>query len=105
MLTLAHPERKPGEAAAGRRRRRMPTAALQGLPHIRVGRISLDERVDTSSADVATIRRLYSDAVDVAGRLWDIAQSEGVPDPGRRHDSSSTTSRRRSRRTAPRWSR
>jgi putative nucleotidyltransferase with HDIG domain len=54
---------------------------VQNLPHIRVGRISLDERVNTSSADVATIRRLYSDAVNVAGRLWDTAQNEGIPDP------------------------
>jgi putative nucleotidyltransferase with HDIG domain len=80
VLTLAHPERKPGATAAGA----APSDAigvLQSLPHIRVGRISLDERVESSSADVATIRRLYSDAVGIAGSLWDLAQQEGQPDP------------------------
>ena len=57
-------------------------ATLQGLQHVRVGRISLDERVDTSAADVATIRRLYIDAVGVAHTLWDLTMSEGQPDPG-----------------------
>jgi putative nucleotidyltransferase with HDIG domain len=80
VLTIAHPERKPGQPAAGATPADV-TAALQNLPHIRVGRISLDERVNTSQGDVATIRRLYNDAVNVAGRLWDTAQSEGVPDP------------------------
>jgi putative nucleotidyltransferase with HDIG domain len=80
VLTLAHPERKVGAATAGA----APSDAmglLQALPHIRVGRISLDERVESSSADVATIRRLYSDAVGIAGSLWDVAQQEGQPDP------------------------
>jgi putative nucleotidyltransferase with HDIG domain len=80
VLAVAHPERKPGETTAGVLAAD-PMAALQGLPHIRVGRISLDERVDSSAADVATIRRLYSDAVRVAGALWDVAQTEGMPDP------------------------
>ena len=80
VLTLAHPERKPGDVAAGV----VPndaTATLSSLPHIRVGRINLDERVDTAAADVATIRRLYSDAVNVAGSLWEITQQDGQPDP------------------------
>jgi putative nucleotidyltransferase with HDIG domain len=80
VLTLANPERAPGASAPGVTPAD-PTAVLQGLPHIKVGRISLDERVNTSSADVATIRRLYSDAVNVAGRLWDSAQTDGTPDP------------------------
>jgi putative nucleotidyltransferase with HDIG domain len=53
---------------------------LQSLPHIKVGRISLDERVNTSTADVATIRKLYAEAVTVAGELWDTAQRDGTPD-------------------------
>jgi putative nucleotidyltransferase with HDIG domain len=80
VLTIAHPERKPGQTATGATAADV-TAELQNLPHIRVGRITLEERVNTSSADVATIRRLYSDAVNVAGRLWDTAQTEGIPDP------------------------
>jgi putative nucleotidyltransferase with HDIG domain len=80
VLTIAHPERKPGDAGTNATPADV-TAALQTLPHIRVGRISLDERVDSSSADVATIRRLYSDSVNIAGRLWNTAQAEGSPDP------------------------
>ena len=80
VTTIANPERpaaatRPGAAPPD------PLATLQSLPRIKVGRISLDERVNTSTADVATIRRLYSDAVNVAGSLWDTAQQEGIPDP------------------------
>jgi putative nucleotidyltransferase with HDIG domain len=78
VLTLAHPEGRSGERAAGDATD--AAAALQTLPRIRVGRITLDERVETSG-DVATMRRLYADAVNVAGQLWDLAQSEGQPDP------------------------
>jgi putative nucleotidyltransferase with HDIG domain len=80
VTTIANPERAPGAARAGA----APVdamAALQSLPHIRVGRISLDERVNTSTADVATIRKLYGEAVNIAGTLWDTAQQEGIPDP------------------------
>ena len=80
VLTLAHPERKAGDASAGVIPAD-PVAALHSLPKIQVGRISLNERVETSAADVATIRRLYSDAVNVAGSLWDGAQQDGQPDP------------------------
>jgi putative nucleotidyltransferase with HDIG domain len=80
VTTMANPERvaganRPGAAAAD------PLATLQTLPHIKVGRISLDERVNTSTADVATIRKLYTEAVHVAGTLWQTAQQEGIPDP------------------------
>jgi putative nucleotidyltransferase with HDIG domain len=80
VLTIAHPERKTGDAGTSATPADV-SAALQNLPHIRVGRISLDERVDSSSADVATIRRLYSDSVNIAGALWNTAQTEGIPDP------------------------
>ncbi len=80
VLTLAHPERRPGESSVGVKPAEAG-ATLQSLPHIRVGRISLDERVDTSAADVATIRRLYSDAVSAANGLWDMTEQEGTPDP------------------------
>jgi putative nucleotidyltransferase with HDIG domain len=49
-------------------------------PHIRVGRIVVEQRTSGSLTDMATIRRLYRDAVSVAGRLWDSAQTEGKPD-------------------------
>jgi hypothetical protein len=57
ISTIAHPERaipsaeRPGAVLAD------PLATLQALPHVKVGRINLDERVSTSTADVATIRR------------------------------------------------
>ena len=46
VLTVAHPERKAGDATAGVVPAD-PMATLQALPNIRVGRISLDERVDS----------------------------------------------------------
>jgi putative nucleotidyltransferase with HDIG domain len=75
--TLAHPERAilaPGQIPD-------PLAVLGALTRIRVGRLSLDERVETSAADVATIRRLYTDGVSIAGALWEMTQREGMPDP------------------------
>jgi putative nucleotidyltransferase with HDIG domain len=57
-----------------------PTAALGRQPHIRVGRLQVEERVDTQIGDVATFKRLYDDAVTVAETLWDSAQTEGMPD-------------------------
>jgi putative nucleotidyltransferase with HDIG domain len=56
------------------------TAALGNLPHVRVGRLELEEQVSTSSGDIATFRRLYDDAVRVAEDLWDSASTEGAPD-------------------------
>src|SRR4249920_420060 len=55
--------------------------AFPEIAHIRVGRVTVEERVDGSLTDMATIKRLYRDAVSVAGAVWDSAQSEGRPDP------------------------
>ena len=79
-LTIAHPERRPGEAAPGVEAAD-PLAVFNGLTHIRVGRIQMEEKKETSAADIATIRRLYSDATNVAGNVWESAKTEGVPDP------------------------
>ena len=57
-----------------------PAAALSKLPHIRVGRLQVEHRVDSAGGDIATFRRLYDDAVAVAGRLWESAVVEGKPD-------------------------
>jgi putative nucleotidyltransferase with HDIG domain len=73
VWTIANPE---GEAGG----------ALQSLPGIKVGRISLDERIDTSMADVATIRKLYADAVNIANTLWETTLFEGQPDPNQARD-------------------
>jgi len=50
------------------------------IAHIRVGRVTVEQRVEDSLTDMATIKRLYSDAVSVAGDVWDSAQTEGRPD-------------------------
>jgi putative nucleotidyltransferase with HDIG domain len=76
--TLAHPERA-GVTTPGRIPE--PLAVLGALTRIRVGRLTLDERVEASAADVATIRRLYTDGVSIAGALWEMTQKEGMPDP------------------------
>jgi putative nucleotidyltransferase with HDIG domain len=54
--------------------------ALQ-FPHIRVGRITAEERRnDGIASDMAAIRQLYSKAVKAAEVLWDSATAEGQPD-------------------------
>ncbi len=54
--------------------------AFPTMPHIRVGRVSVEQRVEGSLTDMATIKQLYTDAVSAAGSVWDSAQSEGKPD-------------------------
>jgi putative nucleotidyltransferase with HDIG domain len=79
-ITIAHPERRQGQSGPGVEPSD-PLAVLNSLPHIRVGRIQTEEKKEASAADVATIRRLYSDATNVAGGLWETAKTEGTPDP------------------------
>jgi putative nucleotidyltransferase with HDIG domain len=55
-------------------------AAFPSFPHIRVGRVTVEQRVEGSLADMATIKRLYNDAVSVAGSLWESVEIEGKPD-------------------------
>jgi putative nucleotidyltransferase with HDIG domain len=50
------------------------------MTHIRVGRVTVGQRVEGSASDMATIRRLYDDAVSVAGSVYDSAKTEGKPD-------------------------
>ena len=54
--------------------------SFPALAHIRVGRVTVQQRVEGSLTDMATIKRLYSDAVLVAGDVWDSTQTEGHPD-------------------------
>src|SRR5688572_7510829 len=79
-LTIAHPERRPGQAAAGAEPAD-PLAVFSSLPHIRVGRIQGEEKKEQSSADIATVRRMYADATNLAGSVWEMAKNEGTPDP------------------------
>ncbi|OFW03139.1 MAG: hypothetical protein A3I61_01155 [Acidobacteria bacterium RIFCSPLOWO2_02_FULL_68_18] len=55
------------------------TTRALALRHIRVGRLQLD-RGEAPAVDIQDYRRLYNEAVSVAGRLWDSAQTEGMPD-------------------------
>jgi putative nucleotidyltransferase with HDIG domain len=57
-----------------------PEAAFAGMPHIRVGRVMVDERSPGELADIATIKRMYTEAVSVASDIWNSAQTEGKPD-------------------------
>ena len=66
--------------APGKARSDQVAAALAKLPHIRVGRLQVEQRVEAPGGDIATIRRLYDDAVSLAGTLWDSARTEGIPD-------------------------
>jgi putative nucleotidyltransferase with HDIG domain len=79
-LTIAHPERRAGQSAPGAEPSD-PLSVLNSLPNIRVGRIQTEDKKEQSAADVATIRRLYSDATNVAGTVWEMAKDEGTPDP------------------------
>lgn len=60
---------------------------LPTFPHIRVGRLATERRVaEGIGSDMATIRRLYSEAVKAAETVWASAQQEGQPDlPTARH--------------------
>ena len=49
-------------------------------PHIRVGRIQVEQRVEGSISDTATIRKLYAEAVNVANAVWESARAESQPD-------------------------
>jgi putative nucleotidyltransferase with HDIG domain len=53
---------------------------LTALTHIRVGRVVIEQRVDADAGDMGTIRRMYGDAVGIAGNVWESAQTEGQPD-------------------------
>jgi putative nucleotidyltransferase with HDIG domain len=49
-------------------------------PHIRVGKLQVEQRTESTVGDMATFRKLYQDAVGIAERLWDSAATEGMPD-------------------------
>jgi putative nucleotidyltransferase with HDIG domain len=69
------------EAVTAAERREADTElSLPALPHIRVGRVTVEQRVEGSLADMAAIKRLYDDAIRVASDLWDGTQTEDQPD-------------------------
>jgi putative nucleotidyltransferase with HDIG domain len=55
-------------------------AAFPALPHIRVGRVTIEQRVESSLTDMAAIKRMYNEAVTVANTVWESALTEGKPD-------------------------
>jgi len=80
VFTLSHPERRPGQAAPGVEPAD-PNETLAALPHIRVGRIHTEQRVEAATADMGMIRKMYTEASAIAQKVWDSAQAEGIPDP------------------------
>jgi putative nucleotidyltransferase with HDIG domain len=61
-----------GDAAA--------VAQIENQPHVRVGRLQIEEQIETPPADIEAFKQLYHDAVGVAETLWDSAKVEGTPD-------------------------
>jgi putative nucleotidyltransferase with HDIG domain len=55
-------------------------ADFPALPHVRVGRVTVAERIEGSKGDMATFKRLYSDAVTAAESIWESAKTENQPD-------------------------
>jgi putative nucleotidyltransferase with HDIG domain len=56
------------------------SAAFPALPHIRVGRVTVQQKVE-GSVDMAAFKRLYTEAVSDAESVWESARTEGQPDP------------------------
>lgn len=52
-------------------------------PHITVGCLQIQQRVEAPVVDSEAVRRIYADATAEAATLWDMAKSEGRPDPAR----------------------
>ena len=57
-------------------------AALPTLPHIRVGRVTVDQSADDGKGDINRFKRLYDEAISVARTLWESARTEAHPDLG-----------------------
>jgi putative nucleotidyltransferase with HDIG domain len=50
------------------------------LPHVRVGRVTVEQQTNRSAADMAAFKRMYLDAVSLAGTVWESARIEQQPD-------------------------
>ena len=50
------------------------------LPHIRVGKLQVDQKAGSGIGDMSAFKRLYDDSVGIAERLWESATVEGTPD-------------------------
>lgn len=76
LVTLVGALKRRLDAAADEKETPWPE-----LPHVRVGQIKVEQRVETSMADMVTIKRLYSQASAAANRLWQTASAEGQANP------------------------
>jgi putative nucleotidyltransferase with HDIG domain len=54
-------------------------APFPTLSHIRVGRVTIQRKVE-GSVDMAAFKRLYSEAVSIAESVWESARMDGQPD-------------------------
>ncbi len=59
-----------------------PADPARGLAHIRVGRITDEQKTDGIQSDIEAIRQLYTKATAAAETLVQVAEQEGRPDPG-----------------------
>jgi putative nucleotidyltransferase with HDIG domain len=50
------------------------------LTHIRVGRVTVQQKVEGPSADMDSFKKLYNEAVSAAESVWDSAKTESQPD-------------------------
>jgi putative nucleotidyltransferase with HDIG domain len=55
--------------------------AVLSTPHIQVGRLNLQQRVDAGPGDMRAMQRAYQHAVAGAEAIWAQAMAEGSPDP------------------------
>jgi putative nucleotidyltransferase with HDIG domain len=62
--------------------RTLPADPAEGLSHLRVGRITDDQRTDGIQSDIEAIRQLYGKATMAAETLVQVTEREGRPDPG-----------------------
>ncbi len=52
--------------------------AFPDLPHVRIGLVRIEDRTQASVADMATIRKLYSQACSTMRTVWENAARDGV---------------------------
>jgi putative nucleotidyltransferase with HDIG domain len=68
------------EKNAGKEKEEDAAAQLESA-NIHVGRVTMQERAPEPPTDASTLRKLYGEAVSVAGALWESAKAENRPDP------------------------
>jgi putative nucleotidyltransferase with HDIG domain len=63
------------EPPGGGRSPELPT-----FTHIRVGQVTIEQKIESGTGDMSTFRRMYSEATRVAEAVWESAKVEGQPD-------------------------